>query len=124
MTSKEELQYVSQSIKQIRREKHISQMELSLKSNMSQSFLANVENGKKEPSALTLIRIAKALQIGTREFFPETKIESKENQHVTIPAEKVQRYNKYQELLNDLDRLPDDVQISITNMVHKISSAI
>jgi transcriptional regulator with XRE-family HTH domain len=46
-------------------------MELSLRANLSQSFITNVEKGKKQPSALTLIRIAEALEVMPQEFFPE-----------------------------------------------------
>ena len=77
MTNEEMLKYVCSQIKKIRTEKHISQMEISLEANLSQSFLAKVEEGKKEPSAMTLIRIAKALNISPREFFPEAETENK-----------------------------------------------
>ena len=43
---------------------------------MSQGFLTNLETGKKEPSAMTLIRIAEALEVSPRDFFPETESES------------------------------------------------
>jgi transcriptional regulator with XRE-family HTH domain len=65
-----ELQYVINQVKKVRTQQGISQMELSLRSNLSQSFLANLENGKKQPSVLTLIRIAAALGVSAREFFP------------------------------------------------------
>ena len=51
-------------------------MELSLRANLSQSFLANVERCKKEPSVLTLIRIANALDVSPREFFPDIPTKS------------------------------------------------
>ena len=58
-------------------------MELSLRANLSQSFIANLEKGKKQPSVLTLIRIADALEVHPADFFPErpdsgTKEETKE----------------------------------------------
>jgi transcriptional regulator with XRE-family HTH domain len=65
-----ELQYVINQVKKVRIRQGISQMELSLRSNLSQSFLANLENGKKQPSVLTLIRIASALGVSARDFFP------------------------------------------------------
>lgn len=77
MTNTETLEYVSQRIKRIRLEKNISQTELAAAAEMSQPFLANVENGKKEPSTMTLIRLAKALDISPREFFPETESNEK-----------------------------------------------
>ncbi|MBP3709783.1 MAG: helix-turn-helix transcriptional regulator [Treponema sp.] len=71
MTNEEELRYVEKSIQRIRRAKKVSQLELSARANLSQSFLANVETGKKDPSALTLIRIARALECSPRDFFPD-----------------------------------------------------
>ncbi|MCR4714520.1 MAG: helix-turn-helix domain-containing protein [Treponemataceae bacterium] len=38
--------------------------------------MANLEKGKKEPSAMTLIRIADALEVNPREFFPESNTDS------------------------------------------------
>ena len=71
MTNEEMMDYVISSIRRLRKAKNISQLELSIRANMSQSFLANLETGKKEPSAMTLIRIAEALEVSPREFFPE-----------------------------------------------------
>lgn len=71
MTNEEMLAYVANSIRRIRLSKRLSQLELSASANMSQSFIANIETGKKEPSAMTLIRIARVLNVSPREFFPE-----------------------------------------------------
>ena len=71
MTNEEMLQYVANSIRIIRKQKKISQTELCLRANMSQSFFTGIETGKKEPSAMTLIRIARALEVSPREFFPD-----------------------------------------------------
>jgi transcriptional regulator with XRE-family HTH domain len=68
----EQLQYIIDKIKSIRIKKGISQMELSLRSNLSQSFIVNIEKGKKQPSVLTLIRIAEALGVNPQDFFPES----------------------------------------------------
>ncbi len=70
MTNEEVLQYVVNSIRIIRKQLKVSQMELCLRANMSQGFLTNIETGKKEPSAMTLIRIADALHVSPRDFFP------------------------------------------------------
>ncbi|MDR1931010.1 MAG: helix-turn-helix domain-containing protein [Treponema sp.] len=66
----EQLRYVIGQIKKIRTQKGVSQMELSLRSDLSQSFLANLEKGKKFPSVLTIIKIAAALEVNPRDFFP------------------------------------------------------
>ena len=87
MTNVEVLKYVSYAIRAIRKQKNISQMELCLRANMSQGFLTNIETGKKEPSAMTLIRIAEALEVSPREFFPESTSESNINVKNEIKSE-------------------------------------
>lgn len=87
MNNEEMLEYVISSIRRIRKAKNLSQLELSVRANMSQSFLANLETGKKEPSAMTLIRIAEALEVSPREFFPESTNESDTNVKNEIKTE-------------------------------------
>ena len=70
MTIEEKLDIVITRIRKIRIEKGISQQELANIANFSQSFLANVESGKKKPSVMTILRIAEALNVNPREFFP------------------------------------------------------
>ena len=69
MENYEILAHVINKMRKIRISKGMSQMELCLRANMSQSFLANLEAGKKQPSLLSIIRIAKALDVNPREFF-------------------------------------------------------
>jgi transcriptional regulator with XRE-family HTH domain len=71
MDINEQLQYVIDQIKKIRVRQGLSQMELSLRANLTQSFLANLEKGKKQPSVLTIIKLANALKVSPQEFFPE-----------------------------------------------------
>jgi transcriptional regulator with XRE-family HTH domain len=71
MDMPEQLRYVIGQIKKIRTQRGISQMELSVRSGLSQSFLANLEKGKKLPSVLTIIKIADALEVNLKDFFPE-----------------------------------------------------
>jgi transcriptional regulator with XRE-family HTH domain len=79
-----QLQYVISRIKEIRTQKSISQLELSVRSNLSQSFLASVEKGRKQPSVLTLLRLASALEVSPKSFFPESKDTPKEEIKDTI----------------------------------------
>lgn len=74
----EQLQFVIRKIREIRLRNNMSQLELSINSNLSQSFLASVEKGKKQPSVLTLLRIASALNVSPRDFFPEHEKKSKD----------------------------------------------
>ena len=87
MTNEEMLEYVVSSIRRIRKAKNVSRLDLSIRANISQSCLANIETGKKEPSAMTLIRIAEALEVSPREFFPESTNESDINVKNEIKSE-------------------------------------
>ena len=78
MAIEDDMNFVINKIREIRIEKKISQLELANITNFSQSFLANVESGKKKPSLLTILRIAEALNVNPREFFPKTTTNSKE----------------------------------------------
>lgn len=74
-----QLQHVITQIKRIRVQKGISQMELSLRSDLSQSFLANLEKGKKAPSVLSILKIADGLEVNPKDFFWENiDIETKQ----------------------------------------------
>lgn len=75
MSNEEVLKYIAYSIRIIRKQKKVSQTELGLRANMSQGFITDLETGKKEPSAMTLIRIARALEVSPRDFFPESELE-------------------------------------------------
>jgi transcriptional regulator with XRE-family HTH domain len=68
-----QLLFVIGRIREIRLQKSISQLELSNKSNLSQSFLASIEKGKKQPSVMTLLRIATALNVSPKTFFPDAE---------------------------------------------------
>lgn len=53
-------------------------MEVCLRGGFSQSFYAQVESGKVKPSAMTVIRIALALDISPRDLFPAPQSRSRE----------------------------------------------
>ena len=94
MTNEEMLRYVSNSIRNIRNSKKLSQFELSIRADMSQSFIANIETGKKEPSAMTLIRLANALEVSPREFFPDIYEISVANVKSEIKKEIIELLNR------------------------------
>jgi transcriptional regulator with XRE-family HTH domain len=72
MEINEQLDYIIDRIKKVRRAKNISQLQLSGRANISQSFLASLESGKKQPSVVTIIKIAQALRINPGDLFPRT----------------------------------------------------
>ena len=60
---------IGKKIRQIRREKGLSQEELSEKIDISPRHMCTIENGNSFPSIETFIKIAKILDININEFF-------------------------------------------------------
>ena len=81
-------------IRAIRMRKSMSQLELSLQANLSQSFLACVESGKKQPSVLTLLRIANALKVNPSLFFLEDENALRDIANIMRGDENVSREEK------------------------------
>jgi transcriptional regulator with XRE-family HTH domain len=65
-----ELSQVIDKIREVRTRKGMSQMELAGKADISQSFLASLEAGRKQPSVGTILKLAKALEINPGDLFP------------------------------------------------------
>lgn len=69
MTEQEFLKRIGKSIAKIRKEKGFSQNELCAIINMEKSNLSAIENGRQNTSALTLKRIADAMNVEVKHFF-------------------------------------------------------
>lgn len=59
------------NLKRIRKQKHISQMQLAEKYNTSTSYIGEIEIGKKFPSVEMISNISEALEIRPFELFME-----------------------------------------------------
>ncbi|MDR1316746.1 MAG: helix-turn-helix domain-containing protein [Spirochaetales bacterium] len=70
MEINEQVEFIIDRIKKVRRARKISQLQLSIRADISQSFLASLESGKKQPSVLTIIKIAQALGVNPGDLFP------------------------------------------------------
>jgi len=60
---------VGKRIKEIREKKSISQKDLSFSANLDRSYIASVENGKRNISIVNLEKIANALDVTLSELF-------------------------------------------------------
>lgn len=60
---------VGQKIKQIRNEKGLSQEKLALKAEIDRTYLAGVEQGKRNPSLKSLEKIVEALDVSFQDLF-------------------------------------------------------
>lgn len=58
-----ELLAFGRALRKIRKEKKLTQDELSVYSRVDRSYISELENGEKAPSLLTITALARALQV-------------------------------------------------------------
>lgn len=64
---------VGQEVKRLREEKGWSQAKLAVAADMSVSGVSQIENGKRNLSTTTLIKLARALETDVANFFPKAQ---------------------------------------------------
>lgn len=62
---------VGSRIKELRRALELSQEKFALKAEVDRTYLAGVEQGKRNPSIKSLEKILKALEVSFGEFFKD-----------------------------------------------------
>ena len=60
---------IGQRIKAIREEKELSQKDIAYAADLDRSYIASVENGKRNISIVNIEKIAHALKVSMRVFF-------------------------------------------------------
>ena len=65
-----DLQNLGKKISFLRKQKSLSQEELSFIAKIARSTLQNIESGKVDPHFSTLVSLANALEVDLIEFFP------------------------------------------------------
>lgn len=60
---------LGQKIKQLRTKLSYTQEELAFKVGVDRSYMGFVERGEKNPTLLTMIKVARALRISVKELF-------------------------------------------------------
>jgi len=58
-----------QNLRKLRNQKEISQEELAEKTKLDRTYISGLERGKRNPSFLTLIKLAQTLDISIEKFF-------------------------------------------------------
>lgn len=53
----------------LRKQKKMSQLDLSLESNVNKNYISDLEKGRRNPSTMVLNRIAEALEIDLSTLF-------------------------------------------------------
>ncbi|MBA3900753.1 MAG: helix-turn-helix transcriptional regulator [Bacteroidetes bacterium] len=75
MDEQDFLRKVGENIKQIRKNKGLSQVDLAFLCEMEKTYLNPIEKGKINPTALTYLKIAKALEVDVKMFFDFDTVE-------------------------------------------------
>ena len=65
-------------ILELRQDRKMSQIVLAARAKLSKTYLSDLENGRRKPSAVILLRIADALQITVDELFEGCTPEKRE----------------------------------------------
>lgn len=60
---------VGKRIAYLRKQRHISQLALSIRSGVAKSYLSELERGKRNPTISVLSRLALALHVSLEELF-------------------------------------------------------
>lgn len=61
-----------QNFKRIRKRMNMTQEELATKMEISQSYLSDIENGRKNPSIKTVKKLADGLGVSVNELFNDS----------------------------------------------------
>jgi transcriptional regulator with XRE-family HTH domain len=69
MTENTFLKKLGTNVSKIRKSKGMTQLDLCVKIEMEDSYLSSIENGRQNPSALTLLKIAEGIGCEVQEFF-------------------------------------------------------
>jgi len=65
-------QIIASNLKRIREEKGIAQDKLSMDCGFFRTYVGLVENCRKSPSAFSIYRLAKGLEVTVDDLFPKT----------------------------------------------------
>jgi len=60
-------------VRRLRQERRWNQTELAFRSRLAPSVISQIENGKRDPSAGTLKKLAKALEVEVADLFPKAQ---------------------------------------------------
>ncbi len=79
----EQEKHIYERLRQEREKQHLSQLELSFESGVSQNMIAYIEKGKRTPSLTTILKLCNALKIDPSILFP-SETDSKQKAKETV----------------------------------------
>lgn len=74
MSEKEIIKQIGDNIRKLRLERHLSQFQLQVDANVAKNQIGRIERGEHIPNIITVIKIAKALNVSISEIIDLKKI--------------------------------------------------
>ncbi|ALJ05182.1 hypothetical protein APS56_08620 [Pseudalgibacter alginicilyticus] len=74
MSEKEIIKQIGDNVRQLRLERHLSQFQLQVDANVAKNQIGRIERGEHIPNIITVIKIAKALNVSISEIIDLKKI--------------------------------------------------
>lgn len=90
MTVEEQEVYVRTRLKEEREKLHLSQMELSYESGVSQNMITYIETGKRTPTLSTILKLCSAMDLNPSLLFPQNTSDKKEAKKIILDL--IQQY--------------------------------
>lgn len=84
MTVEEQEAYVRARLKEEREKLHLSQMELSYASGVSQNMITYIETGKRTPTLSTILKLCSAMKLNPSLLFPQNTAGKKEAKRIIM----------------------------------------
>jgi transcriptional regulator with XRE-family HTH domain len=80
----EQVKRIASRIREEREKARISQMDLALMAGLSQNLVNYIENGRRTPNLVTILKLCKALQIPPATLFSDSEEERAEARNTII----------------------------------------
>lgn len=65
---------LGETIRSLRKARGISQEELAHRSQLDRAYISSIERGKQNPGVMTIIQIAKGMDVSVAEIFMDAKL--------------------------------------------------
>ena len=72
---------IVKEMKRVREDKHLSQLDLSLASGVSQTMISQIESGKKVPTLSTFLKLCSAMNVGAEVIMHDALLDDEERRN-------------------------------------------
>ena len=115
---------IGQKIKQIRKEKELSQEQLSNKIGLSRTSITNIELGKQAILGYTLFKITKALDVDIIELLPIEICDKSNVSNKLVIREIAKMLKNHKKAMQNLSDINNDVMQALTTDISATATKI